>query len=97
MAYPSKDPLHTYANQDLLDNESLAHNYVYCSRGTVSFSSVCIYGGGDRRAQIEAVSKGVEIIIGRFCSVIDGKGDRIGMWTVLWIMGISGYVHKTHF
>lgn len=97
MAYPSKDPLHTYVNQDLLDNESLAHNYVYCSRGTVSFSSVCIYGGGDRRAQIEAVSKGVEIIIGRFCSVIDGKGDRIGMWTVLWIMGTSGYVRKTHF
>ena len=28
--------------------------------------SVCVYGGGDRRAQIAAISKGVEIVIGRY-------------------------------
>lgn len=28
--------------------------------------SICIYGGGDRSKQIEAVRRGVEIIIGRY-------------------------------
>jgi hypothetical protein len=28
--------------------------------------SVCIYGGGNRNAQIAAIKKGVEIIIGKF-------------------------------
>ena len=35
-----------------------------CCNSCFAFSSVCIYGGGDRRAQIDSVNKGVEIVIG---------------------------------
>ena len=35
--------------------------------------SVCVYGGSDRRAQIDTVKSGVEIVIGkcsgRFCLI----------------------------
>ena len=33
--------------------------------GMVSLISVCIYGGGDRREQIDAVTQGVEIVVGK--------------------------------
>lgn len=31
------------------------------------FYSVCVYGGGSRKGQIQVVQKGVEIVIGEFC------------------------------
>ena len=32
---------------------------------TVICCSLCVYGGGDRKQQIDKVNKGVEIIIGK--------------------------------
>lgn len=31
--------------------------------GSVLFYSICIYGGGDRKGQIDVVTKGVDIVI----------------------------------
>ena len=38
----------------MLDNNNVVFDY-----------SVCVYGGSDRRAQIDAVKSGVEIVIGK--------------------------------
>ena len=40
----------------------------YCIRriNFFLFSSVCVYGGSDRRAQIDTVKSGVQIVIGRY-------------------------------
>ena len=33
---------------------------------TCMCSSLCVYGGGDRRQQIQEINKGVEIVIGKW-------------------------------
>ena len=37
----------------------------------ISINSLCIYGGGSRKQQIQAVEKGVEIVIG-MCMLLSG-------------------------
>ena len=52
------------------------HNYHPIWRLSFLYFSVCIYGGGDRRAQMKTVASGVEIIIatpGRLNDLIEAN------------------------